>query len=70
MLGENAHAGVAAPISVAGKLWGNVGAARTGDGGLPANAEERAARFADLAAIAISNTEAREMLAGAHRRTS
>ena len=62
VLGENAHAGVAAPISVAGKLWGNVGAARTGDGGLPANAEERAARFAHLAAIAISNTEAREML--------
>jgi diguanylate cyclase (GGDEF)-like protein len=62
VLGENAHAGVAAPISVARKLWGNVGAARTGDGGLPANAEERAARFAHLAAIAISNTEAREML--------
>ncbi len=62
-LGETAHAGVAAPVFVAGKLWGTVGAARTGDGGLPANAEERAARFADLAAIAISNTEAREMLA-------
>ena len=62
-LGESAHAGVAAPISIEGKLWGTVGAARTGDGGLPANAEQRAARFADLAAIAISNTEARDMLA-------
>jgi diguanylate cyclase (GGDEF)-like protein len=62
-LGERAHAGVAAPISIAGKLWGTVGAARTGDGGLPPHAEERAARFADLAAIAISNAEARELLA-------
>jgi diguanylate cyclase (GGDEF)-like protein/PAS domain S-box-containing protein len=62
-LGGAAQAGVAAPISIAGKLWGAVGAARTGDGALPANAEERTARFADLAAIAISNAQAQEMLA-------
>jgi diguanylate cyclase (GGDEF)-like protein/PAS domain S-box-containing protein len=63
-LGDAAHAGVAAPISVAGKLWGAVGAARTGEGTLPIEAEQRASHFADLAAIAISNAEAREMLAG------
>jgi diguanylate cyclase (GGDEF)-like protein/PAS domain S-box-containing protein len=62
-LGDAAHAGVAAPISVAGKLWGAVGAARTGAGLLPVEAEQRATHFADLAAIAISNAEAREMLA-------
>jgi diguanylate cyclase (GGDEF)-like protein/PAS domain S-box-containing protein len=62
-LGDTAQAGVAAPISIAGKLWGAVGAARVGEGALPPEAEERAAHFADLAAIAISNAEAREMLA-------
>lgn len=62
-LGDRTYAGVAAPISVAGKLWGAVGGAPTGDDPLPANAERRAARFAELVATAISNTEAREMLA-------
>ena len=62
-LGDAAHAGVATPISVAGELWGAVGAARTGEGALPVEAEQRATHFAELAAIAISNAEAREMLA-------
>jgi len=57
------RASVAAPISVAGKLWGTVGAAAMGDDPLPADAEERTAHFADLAATAIANAEAREMLA-------
>jgi diguanylate cyclase (GGDEF)-like protein/PAS domain S-box-containing protein len=63
-LGDAARAGVAAPISIGGKLWGTVGAAATGDGRLPPHAEERTTHFADLAATAISNAEAREMLAG------
>ena len=62
-LGDAARAGVAAPISIAGRLWGAVSAAASSDARLPANAEERVAHFADLAATAISNAEAREMLA-------
>ena len=58
-----ASAGAAAPITIAGKLWGAVGAATTRDVPLPPKAEERIAHFADLAATAISNAEAWETLA-------
>jgi diguanylate cyclase (GGDEF)-like protein/PAS domain S-box-containing protein/putative nucleotidyltransferase with HDIG domain len=61
--GVDAREGVAAPITIAGKLWGSVGAATTGDGVLPADAEERVAHFAELVATAIGNAEARETLA-------
>jgi diguanylate cyclase (GGDEF)-like protein/PAS domain S-box-containing protein len=57
-----ASAGVAAPISIEGRLWGAVGVAATGDEPLRADAEQRTARFADLAATAIGNAEARELL--------
>jgi diguanylate cyclase (GGDEF)-like protein/PAS domain S-box-containing protein len=57
------RAGVAAPISIGGRLWGTVGAAAMGAAELPPEAEERTARFADLAATAIGNAEAGEMLA-------
>jgi diguanylate cyclase (GGDEF)-like protein/PAS domain S-box-containing protein len=58
-----ARAAVAAPISIGGRLWGTVGAAAMDAAELPPDAEERTARFADLAATAIENAEAREMLA-------
>jgi diguanylate cyclase (GGDEF)-like protein/PAS domain S-box-containing protein len=61
--GNNTTMGVAAPITIAGKLWGAVGAGTTCEVPLPANAEERVERFAELAATAIGNAEASEALA-------
>jgi diguanylate cyclase (GGDEF)-like protein len=53
--------GVAAPITVDGKLWGALGAAY-GDGPIPAGAEQRLERFASLVALAVSNADARDKL--------
>ncbi|MGI9539878.1 MAG: diguanylate cyclase [Miltoncostaeaceae bacterium] len=55
-------AGVAAPITVAGDLWGAVilGAARAAS--IPTGTEERLAGFADLVSLAIENAEARDAL--------
>ncbi|MDX6539977.1 MAG: hypothetical protein QOI71_1587, partial [Gaiellales bacterium] len=55
--------GVAAPITIAGKLWGVVAAGTTRESPLPANADARVARFAELAATAIANAEASDSLA-------
>ncbi len=48
---------VAAPVTVAGRLWGTVGAVSTRPGGLPPGAERRLARFAELVALAIGNAQ-------------
>lgn len=49
---------VAAPVAVAGRLWGTVGAVSIRPQGLPAGAELRLARFAELVALAIGNATA------------
>jgi diguanylate cyclase (GGDEF)-like protein len=54
--------GVAAPITVDGKLWGALGAAY-GDELIPSGAERRLERFASLVGLAISNADARGKLA-------
>jgi diguanylate cyclase (GGDEF)-like protein/PAS domain S-box-containing protein len=56
-------AAVGAPIVVGGRLWGSAGAAFAAGAKLPAGAEERIARFAELVAAAIANAQARENLA-------
>jgi len=53
---------VCAPISVGGVLWGSIGAAFSG-GRVPADAEHRLARFAELVAVAVANAEAWDALA-------
>ncbi len=53
---------VAVPVRVGGRLWGALSINSAVPGGIPAAAEERLARFADLVALAISETEAREAL--------
>jgi diguanylate cyclase (GGDEF)-like protein len=53
--------GVAAPITVAGKLWGAVGAAYR-ENLIPADAEARLGRFASLVGLAISNADAWDRL--------
>jgi signal transduction histidine kinase len=70
-----------APIVIGGRLWGvatATSASRTGAlppdaeamrrGRLPAGAEERIAKFADLIAIAISNADARAQLTASRAR--
>jgi len=55
-------AAIAAPIVVGGSLWGTVGAAFSGQQ-IPANAQQRLARFAQLVALAIANADAWDTLA-------
>ena len=54
---------VAAPVRVRDLLWGAVVVATDRDEALPADAEARLARFADLVSLAIGNAEARAELA-------
>src|SRR5262249_27627636 len=51
---------VAVPVKVEGGLWGVVMAASKTEKPLPADAEERLAKFTELIATAISNAEARD----------
>lgn len=62
-LAHGHRAGVAAPVAVAGRLWGAVLATTTHEEGLPADAQARLERFAELVALAIANAEARERVA-------
>ena len=59
---------VAAPIGVAGRLWGAVTVARTREEPLPPGAEARLGDFAELVAQAIANAEAGEQLAASRAR--
>ncbi|MEW6582700.1 MAG: diguanylate cyclase [Actinomycetota bacterium] len=53
---------IAAPIRVAGGLWGTVGAISTRSDAFPLGAEARLARFASLVALAIANAESQRQL--------
>jgi PAS domain S-box-containing protein len=50
---------VGSPITVRGRIWGAMGAARYEAEALPPDTEARIARFADLVATAVANAEAR-----------
>lgn len=52
----------AAPVDVEGALWGAVLVATRRAAGIPADAQARLARFAQLSALAIANVEARARL--------
>jgi PAS domain S-box-containing protein len=56
------RSGVGAPIVVDGKSWGAVIAFSTKPGAVSADAESRLARFTELVATAISNTQTRDDL--------
>jgi diguanylate cyclase (GGDEF)-like protein len=56
------RASVAAPVRVAGVLWGAVGAVALSPRELPADAAPRLERFAWLVGLAIANASARERL--------
>jgi diguanylate cyclase (GGDEF)-like protein len=55
--------GVAAPVTVDGRRWGAVLAASTSDRPLPADAEARLERFADMVSLAIAQAQLLEDLA-------
>ncbi len=59
---------VAAPITVAGKLWGAIVATTSAVGAFPRDTEDRIVRFAELVADAIANADAREQLAASRER--
>ncbi len=57
---------VTAPVTVADRLWGALGAVSGSPHGFPPRAEERLASFAELVALALANTDARERLRKLH----
>jgi signal transduction histidine kinase len=59
---------VAAPIKVAGKLWGAVVASSGRPCAFPPDSEQRIAGFAELVADALANADAREQLAASRAR--
>jgi signal transduction histidine kinase len=59
---------VGVPIIVDGAVWGSINAASTKAGPLPADAEERLARFTDLIATAVSNAAMRAEVAASRAR--
>jgi signal transduction histidine kinase len=61
--GAGYRAAVAAPVTVAGGLWGALVAAATSDEPLPEGLERRLCDFADLVGQALANADARERLA-------
>lgn len=62
------RAGVAAPVTVGGRLWGVLMAATTSDEPLPAGLERRLYDFAELVAQALANADAYEKLAASRAR--
>jgi signal transduction histidine kinase len=62
------RAGVAAPVSVGGRLWGVLVAVTASDAPLPAGLEERLCDFADLVAQALANADAYQELAASRTR--
>jgi signal transduction histidine kinase len=59
---------VGVPISVAGRLWGIMGAISTRSEPLPAETEPRLAAFTELVATAIANAEAQAALTASRAR--
>ncbi len=62
------RAGVGAPVSVEGRLWGVMIASWKDEAAAPADAEERMAQFTELVAVAIANAEGRTQLAASRAR--
>jgi signal transduction histidine kinase len=59
---------VAAPITVAGRLWGAIVATTGEPNSFPEGTEQRIASFAELVSNALANADARELLATSRAR--
>ncbi len=66
--GAGYRAGVAAPVTVGGRLWGVLAAVTTADDPLPEGLEQRLCDFADLVAQALANADAYAKLAASRAR--
>jgi len=66
--GLGMQSAVAAPITVSGRVWGAIAIARRSQEPLPPTTETRLGDFAELAAQAVSNADAREQLAASRAR--
>jgi signal transduction histidine kinase len=66
--GRGIRSEVGAPVIVEGLLWGALIAGTDGDEPLPAGAEQRVARFAELIATAVSNATTRSELIASRAR--
>ena len=62
------RAAVAAPVTVAGELWGALAAATRSDEPLPKDLETRLSDFADLVAQRLANADAHEQLSASRAR--
>ena len=62
------RAAVAAPVTVAGRLWGALAAGTRSDEPLPEGLEQQLCDFADLVAQSLANADAREQLAASRAR--
>ena len=62
------RSGVAAPVTVGGRLWGALAAATRSDEPLPEGIEQRLCDFAELVAQALANADAHEQLAASRAR--
>ena len=60
---------VAAPITVAGRLWGAIVASSGRPNSLSGDTEERVASFAELVSDALANADARQQLAASRARS-
>lgn len=63
LTGHGYRGGVAAPVAVGAHRWGAVAALTVREGGLPAGAEDRIGRFAELVGLTVANADARAQLA-------
>ena len=68
--GLGMQSAVAAPITVSGRVWGAIAIARRTQEPLPPTTEARLGDFAELAAQAIANADAREQLAASRTASS
>jgi signal transduction histidine kinase len=66
--GLGLRSSVGAPITVAGRLWGLIVVASTGDDMLPSATEDRLADFTELVATAITNADAQAELTASRAR--
>jgi signal transduction histidine kinase len=66
--GVGYRAAVAAPVTVAGRLWGVLAAASTSEDALSEGLEKRLCDFAELVAQALANADAYEKLAASRAR--
>jgi len=68
LAGREIHSRIAAPIVVAGRLWGAMASAWSTPERMPAGVEDRVKEFTELVATAIANADGRAQLTASRAR--